>query len=161
MLLQIEQKSEEILKDEEQIGEEMEQVMRKMEVIDVCEEEERELFRQYTRMVTDVVELKYAGERPNYPDITFLDFKAILEIWNAKESQGRGRTVPGCNHLTYSHLRLLAEERWLNDEIISEYIAQLNGLLFLRPNNPYLIFDSLKVTSLFERADAAKMDKVL
>lgn len=69
---------------------------------------------------------------------------------DTKSAQG---LVQGYTYLKYVHLKRLAPTLWLNDEIISEYINLINAKISETPNNRYIVFNSLKVKSLFEKTD--------
>ena len=53
-----------------------------MELPSKCEEVERRLYRKYMRIVEDTVSVKYTGERIDYPEITFENFKQIYNYWS-------------------------------------------------------------------------------
>ncbi len=50
--------------------------------------------------------------------------------------------------LKFGDLRRLAYGRWLNDVLMSAYVAMINASI-----TDYVIYDSLKVTSIFSKKD--------
>jgi Ulp1 family protease len=69
-------------------------------------------------------------------------------------------TVEGYEYLKYSHLKLLAPQVWLNDEVITEYINLIN-LKLKEQESSYVVFNSLKTKSIFEKGDFVKIKKIL
>ena len=101
-----------------------------------------------------MLEGKYKGERNECPEITFEEFKKIKEKWrqNSREAE---KVVPGCLHLKVKDLQLLENKKWLNDEIISEYVSLLKEKIEESQNSPYSnqlkILNSLQVATFFDR----------
>lgn len=72
----------------------------------------------------------------------------MVGVWGCGGRKGQ-MLVSGYDHLRYNDLKHLGPSLWLNDEVISEYIGHMNKRLLMRVGNNYVIFNSLKVKSVF------------
>lgn len=60
--------------------------------------------------------------------------------------------------MKYKDLKNLSFGKWLNDEVISEYINFLNNS---QSESKFKILNSLKCTSIFDKSDYDKIAKIL